>query len=396
MDPTSKLPPGRLKATPEDFVVTEVPLYEPSGDGDHLYIRFRKRDITTDAAAKAIADAIFAPHSAPMRDLGIAGMKDKRAVTTQTISVPIPRGKEVRTPDETVALASALALPGITILEARRHGNKLKTGHLESNRFDIVVRGIPRDRVGEVVASLERMGREGVPNAFGTQRFGRDQDNAARARAWLTGKGPAPKDPRQRRFLWSALQSELFNEVLARRVADGTWAIPQEGDLLKKVDSGGLFPCAEVETDRERARNGEVAPTGPMFGVKMRSPEGAPGALEREIFDARLGADFDLQRTKILGEGTRRALRMPVYEMHVEPLPVAPGDPSEDASVRVRFMLPRGTYATTVLAAAIDDTSERARASTAANADSASASVEAAGSEAGETDAAPPDDALGE
>jgi tRNA pseudouridine13 synthase len=393
VDPHSLLPPGRLKATPEDFVVDEAPLYEPSGDGDHLYVRFTKRDLTTDVAARAIAEALYAPQSAPMRDVGIAGMKDKRAITTQTISIPIPRGKDVKAADEIAAFARTLALPGITILDARRHGHKLKTGHLASNRFDIIVRAIPSDRAAEVIASLERMGREGVPNAFGTQRFGRDQDNASRALAWLTGKLPAPKDPRQRRFLWSSLQSQLFNEVLARRVADGTWAAPLVGDLLKKVDSGGIFPCLDVETDGERARRGELAPTGPMFGVKMRSPEGEPGKLEQDVFDEHLGREFDLARTKVLGEGTRRALRMPVYELRADRI----DDGSGDASVQVRFVLPRGAYATTVLAAAIDDTGDRARASTASlTARSVDAGSASSASVPGESDGVGESDGLEE
>jgi tRNA pseudouridine13 synthase len=350
----SVLPRGRIKDVPEDFVVEELPAYEAQGTGDHLFVRFTKRNLTTEDAVKAIA------HGAGVqaRDVGVAGLKDKVGVTTQTISLPIPRASEGF--EERVM---ALSLPGIVLHEAKRHANKLKTGHLLGNRFTIVVRGLADDAVDEVVASFERAGRDGIPNAFGSQRFGRDRDNAAQALAWLRGNGRGPSDPRKKRFLWSALQSSLFNEVLERRVADGTWRTPLAGDILKKTDSGGLFDCTEEATDQARALRGEVSPTGPMFGAKMREPSGTPGELERAVFEERLGKDFDLARTKPFGEGTRRGLCLGIQGMRVvrdtiersmnqeqpNPAPLR----EQDARLTVCFVLPKGAYATSVLGAAV-------------------------------------------
>jgi len=346
------LPRGRIKATPEDFVVDEMALYEPSGEGEHLYVRFTKRGLNTDFAARQIGSAL----GVNMRDVGIAGMKDRHAVTSQSISLPIPRGDAGANIE---ARAMALAIDGVTIHEAKRHGNKLRTGHLAGNRFAIVVREIPRDKVGEVVATLERIGREGLPNAFGSQRFGRDRDNAERARAWLSGRSAAPRDFRLKKLLWSALQSELFNEVLRRRVEDGTWTTPLEGDLVKRRASGGLFLCADVQVDQARALEGEVSPTGPIFGVKMRSPEGKPGELEQAVLAEKLGDSIDFAATKPFGEGARRALRLWVEELRVE-VPSAQEDAQEVAgareqgvNIRVYFVLPKGAYATTVLSAAV-------------------------------------------
>ncbi len=345
------LPPGKIKTRPEDFVVEEIPAYEPSGAGDHLYIRFTKRDLTTDAAVRAIASAL----GVSGRDVGVAGMKDKVAITTQTVSVPVPPGDT----GEIEERARGLALERITVHDARRHGNKLRTGHLAGNRFSLRVRGIPSARVGEVLATLERIGKEGLPNAFGAQRFGRDRDNADRARAWLSGRDRGPRDPRMKRLLWSSLQSAMFNEVLRRRVEDGTWAIPLEGDLVKRRASGGLFLCTDVQVDRARAAEGEICPTGPMFGVKMRAPEGVPAALERAVLHEMLGDGVDLAVTKALGEGTRRALRLWIDDLRVER--DAPGDvqgevvsPAEQgSSIGVYFVLPKGAYATTVIGTAV-------------------------------------------
>jgi tRNA pseudouridine13 synthase len=359
------LPRGRIKCAPEEFVVEELAAYEPSGEGTHLFLKFEKRGLTTDAAVRAITKAL----GIQMRDVGIAGMKDKVAVTTQWVSVPAPP----KSPD-LEERAKALTIDNIKVFDAKRHTNKLKTGHLKGNRFDIIVRDVPADAVDGVLAAMERIGKEGVPNAFGTQRFGNDGDNAQKAREWLTGKVRAPGDPRLRRFHFSALQSAAFNALLDARIADGTWNQPMLGDLLKKEDTGGMFVCTDVQADKERADRGEVCPTGPIVGARMRWPEG-----EVKVLEERLVAPFlegvDLERARSLGEGTRRALRLNVTGCSVAQVMNSKGVPGDDdvdnreqlRSLRVQFVLPKGAYATTVLANAFDviDGSRDGKASTA-------------------------------
>jgi tRNA pseudouridine13 synthase len=345
------LPRGRLKDHPEDFVVEEIPAYAPSGEGEHVFIRFTKRNTTTLDAARALAHAL---HCDP-REAGFAGMKDKRAIATQTLSLHAPRGVD---PQTIVSRALALSIDGLVVHEAVPHGHKLKPGHLEGNRFAITVRDVARERVGDVTRALDGVARVGVPNAFGPQRFGRGGDNTARALAWLRGEERGPRDPRVRRLLWSSVQSTIFNAVLDARVRDGTWATPIEGDLCKLRSSGGLFVCTAVQTDVERATRGEVSPTGPIVGARMRWPDGAPGDMERRATTATLGEGFDLASTRRLGEGTRRALRMWVEDLRWE---IDDDDPGYGvAGVRVYFVLPKGGYATTVLGAAIaiDETAE--------------------------------------
>ncbi len=327
-----------IKNVPEDFVVEELPAYEPSGDGEHFFVRFTKRDLTTDVAVSRFARAL----DVRVRDVGVAGLKDKVAVTTQTISFPFSAGMEEK--------VASLALEGITVLDARRHGNKLKTGHLHGNRFAILIKDIAPAQVDGILETFVRIAREGIPNAYGEQRFGRAGDNAARARRWLSGKEAAPRDPRQKRLLWSSLQSAMFNEVLARRVTNGTWATCLAGDLVKRCDSGGLFLCTDVPADQERALRGEVSATGPMFGLKMRDPEGEPYALEQGVLAEMLGDDVDMSLTKSIGEGTRRALRLWVEELKAER--------EQDDSIRVYFVLPKGAYATTVISSAIEGISD--------------------------------------
>jgi tRNA pseudouridine13 synthase len=338
------LPPGRIRERPEDFVVGEIPAYEPSGQGEHVFVRMTKTGLTTVDAVRAIARSL----SCEAREAGHAGMKDKRAVTTQTISLHAPRGVSS---EDLARRALCLSLEGITVHAATPHGHKIKPGHLKGNRFAVVVRGVAVSGLPEVVAAFERVKREGVPNAFGAQRFGAFGDNAARALAWLRGKERGPREPKMQRLLWSSLQSAVYNRVLDARVEDGTWAMPLEGDVLKLRSSGGLFVCTDVQTDRRRASDGEVSPTGPIVGARMQWPSGVPEDLERRMVAQTLGEDFDLDRTRRLGEGSRRALRLWVEDLRWE---TAPDDSGNGAAcIRVYFVLPKGAYATTVLAAAV-------------------------------------------
>src|SRR5262245_27563306 len=120
---------GVLRSSDEDFAVEELPAYAPTGQGDHVFVWIEKRGIPTPAAVDAIAHAL----GIRGRDVGVAGMKDKRAVTRQWLSLPPPV-----TPEQ----ALAVRLDGIAVLEAHRHPHKLRTGHLRGNRFVLRVRGV--------------------------------------------------------------------------------------------------------------------------------------------------------------------------------------------------------------------------------------------------------------
>lgn len=292
-------------------------------------MRIRKRGLTTEAAVARLAQALRVDR----RACGHAGLKDREAVTTQRVSLP----------DVAPEAALALRWDDLEVLEAARHRNKLKPGHLAGNRFEIVLREVSDLAAAE--ARLAVVGAEGFPNAFGPQRFGRDGDNAERALAFVRGEARGPRDPRERRLLFSALQARWFNRLLSLRVADGSHQVPVAGDLLKRHDSGGMFLCEDVETDRARAARGEVSPTGPMFGIEMAQP--GPEVLARELSVlADDGLDLPaLAAHRALGEGTRRVLRILTREWTVVAEP--------HGVLRVTMTLPKGAYATTALAAAV-------------------------------------------
>jgi tRNA pseudouridine13 synthase len=326
---------GRLRDAPDDFVVEEVPAYLPSGTGEHVFAWIEKRDVPTPTAANLLAAAL----GVRARDVGWAGMKDKRAVTRQWLSFPAPATPE---------LVLAAKVDGITVLDARRHGNKLKTGHLRGNRFVLRVRGVGAGQATDAAARASKILRvlaepPGALNWFGEQRFGRDGDNAARGRALLSGEDIGRVGERERRLLISAVQSELFNDWLRRRVDDGLIRRVIDGDWLEKRASGGQFSTTDPATDEARVAANEVVVTGPMFGWKLRGAAAETAAGIREA-DVLRNAGMTLASFRpggALAEGTRRAVAIAITDATA----AAAGDDAIDVS----FTLPSGAYATAVM-----------------------------------------------
>jgi tRNA pseudouridine13 synthase len=317
---------GTLRARPEDFFVDEEPAYEPTGNGDHVFVRFEKRGMTTPQAVERIARVL----AVNPRDIGVAGMKDRHAVTRQWISLPPPVTPEA---------AQALSVDAITIINVARHPHKLRTGHVRGNRFVLVVRGT--NDVDTAQKILERLASPpGTPNWYGEQRFGRDGDNAQKGLGIVRGERP-PRDRKLARLLVSSLQSQLFNEWLTARMRDGLYAQVIAGDILHKIP-GGQFVCEAPDVDQPRLVAGEVGITGPMFGDRMRKPtEGSPAAArEKAILDANGLADDSFSTVKAIAEGTRRDAAIVVGNPSVKAV---------DDGVEVAFTLPGGAYATAVM-----------------------------------------------
>jgi tRNA pseudouridine13 synthase len=264
------------------------------------------------------------------RDIGVAGMKDRHAVTRQWLSLPPPV-----TPEQ----ATALALDDVTILEAARHNHKLRTGHVRANRFVLRVRDAVPDAEARARAILDVLAAApGAPNWYGEQRFGRDGDNAAKGRDIVMG-GKPPRDRKLARLFVSALQSELFNQWLVARMADELYARVLAGDVLHKV-GGGMFTCEDAATDEPRLAAGELVVTGPMFGDRMRAAAGDAGAREEAVLAAAGLARDSFASVRAIAEGTRRDATIQVGEPSVS---------ATDGTLEVAFTLPGGAYATAVM-----------------------------------------------
>ena len=311
---------GVLRSVPADFQVDEVPLYLPSGEGEHLYIHVRKTGHTTAHVLRELGLQL----GLRPQDIGVAGLKDRHAVTTQWLS--LPNKAERRLP--------IFALEDVEILNVSRHANRLGMGHLKGNRFTVRV----REAAGTAAmaqATLDELTRLGIPNYFGPQRFGLGGLNAEEGLRVLRGESRL-RDPAVRRFLVSSVQSLIFNRFLALRLERGLFAGLLTGDMAKKHDTGGVFEVQDAETESPRAERGEVSATGTLFGRKVKPLTQDAGLLEREALAAwNLTPEAFSSR-----KGDRRIVRMFAQDVQLTP---------EEDGYTVSFSLPRGSFATSLL-----------------------------------------------
>ena len=386
---TERLPGigGRIKASAEDFRVEEIPLYPPCGEGEHLYLDVEKTGLTTFDLLQQLARAFGVRE----RELGYAGLKDARATTRQTISVPGVSAER----------ALAVTLPGVRILSARHHRNKLRTGHLAGNRFVIRIREVRPDAAEMALDILHVLADLGVPNRFGPQRYGVLGNSHLVGRALLRGEyeeglrqvlgtpeaignprwrqaaeafatgdldgalaalpgrfrderrmlqllqdGSSPREallslPRKLlRLYLSAYQAHLFDRLVTMRLDSLGTLWP--GDLACKHANGACFEVIDPAAEQPRADAFEISPSAPLFGFKVPLAGGQAGLLEHALLDKERIALKDFRLGEGLAmEGERRPLRVPLADFSAR---------QEGDSLLVQFALPRGSYATSVLA----------------------------------------------
>ncbi|MDL2269351.1 tRNA pseudouridine(13) synthase TruD [Desulfosarcina sp. OttesenSCG-928-G17] len=319
---------GIIKAIPEHFTVEEVLPYGACGEGEHVYITFRRRGWNTVDAAKAMQKAL----NLPATDVGWGGRKDKTAVVTQTFSFRM--GVSAPLSDIETALSD---LP-FEILAMDRHRNKIKTGHVAANRFTIVVSQPVSHAFSRANAIAEKLKHTGVPNFYGPQRFGHGFQNVEKGFAMIRPDQKQGRKPRRDDFLVSVVQSVLFNIWLKNRLENGNYRKLQEGDIAKKTDTGGMFVVSDADDENKRFSRGEVTYTGPIYGFKMKAAQAASGAEEAELLNR-----FDLTLEdfrRFRAPGSRRDAILSLSDIGIRPV---------DDGLEFSFVLPSGAYATTVL-----------------------------------------------
>ena len=372
---------GLLKSSPEDFVVEEIPLYEPCGEGEHLYLQVKKENLSHDFLIAKVAKHF----GMKKRDIGCAGRKDLKATTTQWLSLYLP-GTKIEVPP---------SIDGIEVSTSDYHTNKLRLGHLQGNRFTIRLREFDLANAPLLEERLLNMAENGMPNAFGGQRFGNNSDNhkhgayivtkqwdalihslvhgTARHNVfalqgdyqralenWPFGqpmqhnvlralaKGKTSEQAcktisrAMQKLYVNAFQSYVFNTVLQRRIDNGTWNALVLGDLVWKHTGGGR--TFEIQMDElhsteilDRVKDIDISPTGPLWGSKMRLPSREVLELEEDALHTLGVQKHHLDQSHTFAKGARRPLRVPVQNTNVC---------FEKDSAVLEFDLPAGSYAT--------------------------------------------------
>ena len=307
----------------DNFMVCEKPLYEFSGEGEFVVAHIKKQNLSTWEALEIISSHI----GVKARELGYCGLKDKQATTQQYISVP----RKFET-----ALAQ-FSHTNLQILDTTYHNNKLRIGHLKGNHFTIILP--PSEDFTQLEQNLLWIDKLGMPNYFGSQRFGNTDDNYALGKDILEGKKKL-RDKKKSNFFISAYQSHLFNQWLQTRIkysqdnppaTDSThpFAI-LEGDVLMHYPYGRLFLAADLEAESKRFFEKDISPTGLLVGNKATLAESKAWELEKLIHQS-----FDVKV-----QGARRYAWIFPQDVKIE---------QTGENIKLEFYLPKGSYATVLL-----------------------------------------------
>jgi len=331
--------------TSRDFIVDEIPLYEFTGEGEHLILHVRKKDMTTWEMVSAIAKYC----KIKQRDIGYAGLKDKNAMTMQYISLLAKDNEEK---------LKTFNHDKIKILGTYRHNNKIRIGHLKGNHFKVRLKkvlGVQKDKLDSVVKWVKK---NGVPNYFGNQRFGNQGDNWREGKAVNEGKLKI-RDRKTKTFLLNAYQSHLFNAWLSKRIelsmllesfseadAEKVFELPKgslegtkkqphffkllKGDLMMHYPYGRVFKLEDLEEEAKRFSEWDIAPSGLLAGKRVSRTDEVAGLIEQNYDE------------EIAENGARRYAWIRVSDIkknYVE----------ERAHYELEFSLPKGAYATNVL-----------------------------------------------
>lgn len=340
MLPTKPIFQAHFKTLPQDFVVKET--IEPltlSGNGEHLWLYIKKVGINTEHLIKLLAQIARIP---PM-DIGYSGIKDRHAVTYQWLSLRLPKVFDQQLLENQLN-QQLTQNESFEIIQCHWHTKKLTRGTHKTNHFDIMLKNVSGNQ-DDITAALENLKTTGVPNFFGRQRFGHHNKNLAHARTYgqkvLKTKTPKRKLSQQDAFLVSVMRSDLFNQILQKRVENNTWHKAIDGDVFNLNGTNSLF-VSDIDDDIiRRMATGDIHSTAPLFGIddKIKSG-GLAHQLEQAIFNQDDNKLFVETLLKLNLKSERRALRMLLsnltWQLH-------------ENTLQLSFSLPKGAFATSVL-----------------------------------------------
>ena len=334
-----------FKQNKDDFVVTEIPLYEFSGEGEHLVLKIRKKDLATWDAIEILAKYL----NCSSREFGYAGLKDKNALTVQSISVH-------RKYEEVL---KSFQHENLKILETTYHNNKIKVGHLKGNKFFIRLKRVGAIEKRKIEEALGAIVTNGIPNYFGFQRFGIEGDNYKKGKDIIDGKLKEKRRNLKQMYI-NAYQSYLFNSWLSKRIEISKLIEafePKEiyqrlnlpldvvkqmkkqkhpfkvmtGDLLSHYPFGKIFTIEDLDEESQKFNDRDRVPTGLLSGKRVKNSVDLAYEIEKE-FEAHTGED-----------GARRFA-------WIFPEDISSNYKEDKNWMEIQFYLPKGSYATEVIA----------------------------------------------
>lgn len=324
---------GRLKTQPEDFVVEEILGYEPSGEGEHIYLWVEKINLNTAFVAEQLAKFT----QLPLRAVTYAGRKDKYALTRQWFAVHKPGKQDYQWSD--------FVLDGCQVLFAKRHNKKLRTGNLKGNHFALTLREL--ENAACLEQRIQQVSEHGVPNYFGPQRFGETRHQALGGNLLLAQKmlnGEQIRNRNKRSMAISALRAWLFNEFIHQRLQANQFNTPLDGDVMGLSGTNSFFTAAQIDRDiRKRLRENDLQITAPMWGEGTLASAADAAVLELSVAQKHAQICVLLEELKLTQE--RRAIKLVPHNLHWQ---VA------QRNLTIAFDLPSGAFATSVLREIID------------------------------------------
>ncbi|WP_299568726.1 tRNA pseudouridine(13) synthase TruD [uncultured Shewanella sp.] len=334
-----------LRTFNSDFIVKEMLPFSPTGEGEHHMIHVRKEGLNTNQVAEMLAK--FA--KVHQKEVTYAGQKDKNAVTEQWFGVRIP-GKE--TPDwqslttpnteasaDTSSRGNDTNQARLTILSSQRHSKKLRIGALLGNRFELTLRNVSdKDAVEK---RIQQVIETGVPNYFGEQRFGHQGKNLIYGQQMLAGK--KVKDRKKRSMYLSAVRSNVFNQVVSYRLHHHSVA-PLTGDCVMLAGSKSFFVTEKWDpATLKRLSDNDIQLSAPLWGRGAMLPQADAASVEQAAL-AELTQDLaGLEQAGL--EQERRPLLLKPQAMKYR---------LEQNNLIIEFILPAGSYATSVLRELLD------------------------------------------
>lgn len=321
---------AKLRSCPEDFRVYEDLGFEATGEGQHRMLEIEKRDLNSDWVASQIAKLV----GVKKRDVGLAGLKDRYAVTRQWFSVDMGGREE---PEWSALESMVHEGQALKVLQVAPHNRKIRRGALQGNRFQLLLRDLDGD-LEAVEERLAQIQQRGVPNYFGEQRFGRGGGNVEQA-LQMFRREYRPRGRHEKGLLLSAARSEIFNRVCAARIEQGSWDQAVEGDLFALDRSRARFQEPVTDEIVRRIAEQDIHPTGVLWGRGALESGGAIAELERSVVADLEALCLGLERAGL--EQDRRPLRLVPKEVSWEWV--------ERDQLQLNFWLPAGSYATVVL-----------------------------------------------